>query len=61
MDLDWGPTLISFFFCSFEEVVGLATMLNSEATKMARILWSLGWLHPDELKGVIGECTNLVC
>ena len=36
-------------------------MLNSEATKVARILWSLGWLHLDELKGVIGRCTKLVC
>jgi hypothetical protein len=24
-------------------------------------LWSLGWLHLDELKGVFGNCTKSMC
>ena len=38
-------------------------MLSLEASKVAsfNFLWSLGWLHLNELKGVIGECMKPMC
>ena len=41
-------------------IMGVARTLSARVAKVTslRFLWSLGWVHSDELKGIFGEYTK---
>lgn len=52
-----------FFIFYFWKVVGWphVELWSNQGGELENFLWSLGWLHLDELKGVFGNCTKIMC